>query len=173
MRRSTAICLAFAVSATPALGDARQGCSQDKDQDLAIRSCSELIQQGNDTAKTYNNRGRIYVLRGDYARGIADFSEALRRNPRHAAAYNNRAFAYLKIGRPGQALIDAEKSLALDPNNAEFFDTRGHILEALGRGKEALADFRQALMKAPDLETSKDALKRLGASPAELERSRR
>lgn len=164
MRRFTTICLAFVVAATPALGDARKGCSQDKDQNLALRSCSQLIQQGNDTAKTYNNRGRIYVLRGEHARGIADFTEALRRNPRHAGAYNNRAFAYLKAGKPAQGLLDADKSLALDPNNADVFDTRGHILEALGRRKEAIADFRRALMNAPYLGTSKDALKRLGAS---------
>jgi tetratricopeptide (TPR) repeat protein len=44
-------------------------------------------------------------------------------------------------------------------------DTRGHIFEALGRREEAIADFRRALAKAPDLQGSKDALKRLGASP--------
>jgi hypothetical protein len=42
---------------------------------------------------------------------------------------------------------------------------RGHIFEALGRREEAIADFRRALAKAPDLQGSKDALKRLGASP--------
>ncbi len=165
MTRRAAICLALALGAAPALADPRQGCSQDKDHDLAIRACSELIQEGNGTAKTYSNRGRIYVLRGDYARAIADFSEALQRNPNHATAYNNRAFAYLKIGRPAQALLDAEKSLVLDSNNAEFFDTRGQILETLKRRTEAIADFRRALSKAPDLESSKDALKRLGVSP--------
>jgi tetratricopeptide (TPR) repeat protein len=165
LARCASICLALAVAAAPALADPRQGCSQDKDQDLAIRSCSELIEQGNETAKTYNNRGRIYVMRGDYARGIEDFTEALKRNSSHATAYNNRAFAYLKIGRPAQALLDAEKSLSLDPGNAEFFDTRGHILEALKRRGDAIADFRRALAKAPNLETSRDALKRLGASP--------
>lgn len=165
LARRAAICLALAVATVPALAEPREGCSQDKDQDLAIRSCSELIEHGNETAKTYNNRGRIYVMRGDFARGIEDFSEALKRNPSHATAYNNRAFAYLKIGRPAQALLDAEKSLALDPGNAEFFDTRGHILEALKRRTEAIADFRRALLKAPNMETSREALKRLGVSP--------
>jgi tetratricopeptide (TPR) repeat protein len=165
MRRLAAIGVALIAGATPALADARRDCSQDKDFNLAIQACSQLIQDGDATAKTYNNRGRIYVMTGDYVRGIADFTEALTRDPTSAAAYNNRAFAYLKLGQPDQALLDAEKCLALNPNNADALDTRGHILETLGRHAEAIADFRRALTAAPNLTSSREALKRLGVAP--------
>ncbi len=48
---------------------------------------------------------------------------------------------------------------------AATLDTRGSIFEALGRREEAIADFRRALSKAPNLQSSKDGLKRLGAEP--------
>jgi tetratricopeptide (TPR) repeat protein len=165
MRTLITACAAFLAGAVPAIADAWTGCSQDKDLTLALQSCSQLIEEGDATAKTYNNRGRIYVLKGDYAHGIADFTEALRRDPAHATAYNNRAFAYLKLGQPSQALIDVEKSLAFNSNSAEALDTHGHILEALGRLDEAIAEFRRALTAAPNLASSREGLRRLGAPP--------
>ena len=51
------------------------------------------------------------------------------------------------------------------PTGPETLDTRGHILEALGRREEAIADFRRALSIEPRLGGSRDALKRLGATP--------
>jgi regulator of sirC expression with transglutaminase-like and TPR domain len=72
--------------------------------------------------------------------------------------------AYFKAAKAAQGLPDAKKSLSLRPDEPEALDTRGHIFEALGRRQEAIADFRRALAKMPDLQESKDALKRLGAS---------
>ena len=76
-----------------------------------------------------------------------------------------RAWAYFKADKAAQGLPDVEKSLQLLPDDPGALDTRGHIFEALGRREEAIADFRRALANAPDLQGSKDALKRLGASP--------
>jgi len=41
----------------------------------------------------------------------------------------------------------------------------GSIFEALGRREEAIADFRRALSKDPNMQGSKDGLKRLGVEP--------
>ena len=49
------------------------------------------------------------------------------------------------------------------PSNASFLDARGHILEMLGRKAQAIASFRQALAADRELQSSKDALRRLGA----------
>ena len=62
-----------------------------------------------------------------------------------------------------QALKQALKQA---PNDLNALDTRAHIFEALGRKDEAIADFRQALaqqFRQFDIETSRAALKRLGA----------
>jgi tetratricopeptide (TPR) repeat protein len=62
-------------------------------------------------------------------------------------------------------LPDVNKSLKLRADDADTLDSRGHIFEAMGRHEEAIADFRRALTNNPDLQASKDALKRLGAGP--------
>ena len=79
--------------------------------------------------------------------------------------WNGRAWAYFELKRAKEGLPDAEKALELDPKSAVAFDTRGHIREALGQKEEAIADFRKALELDPNLQESKDALKRLGATP--------
>jgi Tfp pilus assembly protein PilF len=70
--------------------------------------------------------------------------------------------AYFTAGKPAQGLPDVEKSLELHPDDPDALETRGLIFEVLGRKEKAIADFRRALVVAPNLQSSKDALKRLG-----------
>jgi tetratricopeptide (TPR) repeat protein len=135
------------------------------DTDHAIADYNEAIRLDPDLAEAYSSRGIAYRAKGDTNRAIADYNEAIRLNPSFAEAYNNRAWAYFNAGKAAQGLPDAERSLQLLPNNAHLLDTRGHIFEALGRREEAIADFRRALSINPKLEASREALKRLGASP--------
>ena len=51
------------------------------------------------------------------------------------------------------------------PASANAFDSLGEICEKLGRRDQAVASYRRALTLAPDLQSSADALRRLGASP--------
>jgi tetratricopeptide (TPR) repeat protein len=113
----------------------------------------------------YYYRALDYAKKGDLGPAIADYSKAVELDPKFAPAYNARAWTYFKAAKAAQGLPDVEKSLQLLPDDPGALDTRGHIFEALGRREEAIADFRLALAKAPDLQGSKDALKRLGASP--------
>ena len=59
---------------------------------------------------------------------------------------------------------DANKALELSPDHPDALDTRGSIFEALGRREDAISDYKRALIKNPQLQTSIDALKRLGVS---------
>jgi tetratricopeptide (TPR) repeat protein len=100
---------------------------------------------------------------GAYDRAIADDSQSIALNAGDPRAYWLRAHAYVKSGQVALALPDADRVLALhsDPINFEF---RGSIFEALGRREEAIADYRQALALYPDLQSSKEALRRLDAA---------
>jgi tetratricopeptide (TPR) repeat protein len=111
----------------------------------------------------YRNRSGTYAKKGEYDRAIADFDKAIELDPKYAGAYNSRAMVFFTDGKPAQGLPDVEKSLELHPDDPNALDTRGLIFEALGRKQEAIADFRRALAMAPNLQSSKDALKRLGA----------
>ena len=110
-----------------------------------------------------DGRAVVYGNNGDNDRAIADYDKAIEIDPKYAPAYNGRAMVYFTAGKPAQGLPDVEKSLELRPDYPEALDTRGLIFEALGRKQEAIADFRRALAMAPNLQSSKDALKRLGA----------
>ena len=67
-------------------------------------------------------------------------------------------------GDPVRALEDAGKALQIRPYDADALDTRGHILEILGRREEAIIEYKKAIRLDPDIESSKEGLKRLGAN---------
>ena len=78
--------------------------------DLVIRGCSEVIRLATETPKklavAFANRGNGYVLKGDYDRAIADYSEAIKLDPNLTAAYNGRAGAYSDQGDVDRAVAD-------------------------------------------------------------------
>ena len=101
---------------------------------------------------------------GAFDKAISDYTRVIEIRPKDADAYNNRAWAYYSMGDPVRALEDAGKALQIRPYDAYALDTRGHILEILGRRAEAILDYKMAIRLNPDIESSKEALKRLGAN---------
>jgi tetratricopeptide (TPR) repeat protein len=146
-----------------------QGCSQARDRDRAIRECARLIGIQPNAVLAYNYRAVAYSGIGEFDRAIADFTEAIRLDPQYAEAYNGRAWTYMKVGKAAQGLTDAERSLELRPNDPGILDTRGHIYEALSQREKAVADYRRVLSLLPkdhpQVQETKDILKRLGVSP--------
>ena len=161
MSRLAVVWIGLLLGAPAAFGDARKDCYE-KSGAIAIRACTEAIQNNPTDAVSYVNRAFEYLQRGDYERTIADYSKAIELDPKRPDAHQGRAWAYFKIGKAAQGLTDVERSLKLKPDDAQALDTRGHIHEALGRREEAIADFRRALAIEPRLQGSKQGLQRLG-----------
>lgn len=136
-----------------------------RDYDRAIADYSEAIRLNPSDASAYNGRGSAYHDKREYDRAIADYSRAIEIDPRSADCYSYRAWTYFKAGKAAQGLPDAERALQLSPYYVGALNTRGHIFEALGRREEAIADFRRVLDIDPSIQASREALKRLGASP--------
>ena len=86
------------------------------------------------------------------------------RTQRASGAAKRLGVDYTTVARRVRALEDANKSLQLRPYGADAFDTRAHIFEILGRRAEAISDYQKALRLNPDIEGSKEGLKRLGAA---------
>src|SRR5262245_835658 len=84
----TLVCLALVAIPTSVLAGTSQDCAQDKNYDLRIRACSDIIgRYGRSAAWAYVNRGIAYSEKGDQDRAIADFTTAIWINPREVEAY--------------------------------------------------------------------------------------
>jgi tetratricopeptide (TPR) repeat protein len=132
------------------------------DYDRAIADYTKAIEINGQLAPIYGDRGLVYQRKSDYDRAIADYTKAIEINGQYAVVYGRRAIAYRLKGDYDRAIADANHLLALRPSDAITLNTRGHIFEALGRREEAIADFRWALDINPNIEETREALKRLG-----------
>lgn len=131
--------------------------------DKAITAFSEAIKL-KPTANAYNLRGIAYYDKQNWESAIADYAEAIKLEPRHGEALNNRAWTEFKAGNARKALPDADLAVQVLPTKSFVWDTRGHINEALGNKTAAIRDYRKAINLDPTNDTSKEGLRRLGAT---------
>jgi len=75
-----------------------------------------VIRLAPEDARGWRNRGMMYLLQDEWAKGIADYDQAIRFDPNDAYSYNNRGIARAaKKDREG-AIADFRKALALRPD---------------------------------------------------------
>ena len=135
----------------------REWCERkpgDSGYDLMMRGCTAMIQAGNETPKilavAFNARGNGFVVKKDYDRAVADFSEAIRLDPADAAVFRDRATAYAANNDADSAIRDYTEAARLDPRNAIAFHDRGLVYQnQMGDMKRAIADYTEALRLDP------------------------
>jgi tetratricopeptide (TPR) repeat protein len=114
----------------------------------------DVIAKAPQNFEAYNNVGRVYLDRGDYARGeqfvrraleVASRSEHIRRSPKAIAGiHNNMAIALLRTGNERGAIEELHRSLALDSNRAPAHMNLGNAL-ARTSPEAAIACYERAL----------------------------
>ena len=110
---------------TPAAADDIADCSQSANDDLRIRGCTSLIQQGSADAVSYYGRGLALYNLGDFRRAVADYETYIERDPENTAAYYSRGLALSKLGEFDRAIADFEIYIARDSENADAYYSRG------------------------------------------------
>jgi tetratricopeptide (TPR) repeat protein len=143
-----------------------------KDYIAAIADYSDAIRLNTSFDYLYARRGEVHGLRGDFERALTDYAEAIRRDPADWNYLRERADLYIaradknaatRSDDLGRARADMDKLLRENKSaRGNDYEKRGLILEKLGRRAEAIEDFRAALAKDSSLNTSKQALQRLG-----------
>ena len=114
MRELFAVQLMVVVLASaPASADDRRNCLHDKNPEVRIRGCSEIIRRDSTDAIAYYNRAVAYEMRDDTDRAIADYTKAIELAPDNAAAYDNRGRAYTRKGDYTRAMGDVLKASEL------------------------------------------------------------
>jgi tetratricopeptide (TPR) repeat protein len=77
----------------------------------------------------------------------------------------HRGNAYLIKDDYDRAIADYNKAIELRPKRAGVYSNRGRAYEKKGDNARAIADYNKLLELDPDIQSAKDGLKRLGASP--------
>ena len=130
-------------------------CIQNKDNDLAIKSCTEFIQQATSNKvalrTAYHRRSVAYAVKRHYDHAIADVTKAIELNNRMADAYVTRGFIRVNSNRDhADAIIDFTKAIELDPAFSQAYIGRGIAYTETDNLSEAIADFSQAIALSDD-----------------------
>jgi tetratricopeptide (TPR) repeat protein len=112
----------------------------------AIIQYSNAIKSDPLYAIAYDNRGLLYLNRGDFVKAAADFSRAIELDPDFADAYLNRGIAYaLGTGQYVAAISDYAKAIELNPTDALGYNYRGYLYMVKMQEKEkACSDWKTA-----------------------------
>jgi lipoprotein NlpI len=123
------------------------------DPDLAIRTCTRLIEFGSldrpQLARAYHIRGTEWANQGNYDRAIADYTLAVELDPKLTAAYFNRALSRSERGDGDLAIADYDAVLKLSPNDSRAYMGRAFEWTAKGDYKRAAEDYESIIRLDP------------------------
>lgn len=180
MRRILLLAALLLAAAPGAQAATVDDCRQDRDFDLAIRACTELLA---DQRASPSQRAVLYTLRciayrrkADFDRAVADCDQAVGLAPLFTPALTARAIAYLGRSQYDRALADVSRVVTIQPGSASY-NNRAWILYKMGEMARAEQDVTKALELNPSngaaLDTRAHVRATLGRKEAALEDFRR
>lgn len=95
-------------------------------------------------------RGRMFKLRGQWRRAIADFDAALAIRPAAPAVLFLRGCALATIGHARAAIADLVRSTEILPDQADAHQELGVLFAWIGDAENAIARYRRALALEPE-----------------------
>ena len=99
---------------------------------------------------SWQARGDMYGLQGDWNRAIAQYNQAiLRGTNRHGSAYADRGYARMQLRQDAKALGDLDRAIRLDPEDGDSLYNRGLIRFERRQYGLAEADFGRAIALMP------------------------
>jgi tetratricopeptide (TPR) repeat protein len=133
--------------------------------DFLIDTCTLALEQepltSMDHARTFVNRGVVYLRRQRWDAAASDFNAAQRYAPELAEIYLNRGCLLISLRRYSDAISETDKGLALNPREPEkAYYNRALAHEMLDQMKEAYFDYRKASELKPDWADPKTQLTR-------------
>ncbi len=135
----------------------------------AIKDFSHAIELDPKSSPAYEGRGLANGMAEASDDAYSDLNRAIALDPRSPVAFAFRAYVYKQDDQPDIGSKDVETALKLDANSPEALWARGEIEEANGQADTAIADLRHVLQLKPSWQFASDALKRLGASPDDVD----
>ena len=115
--------------------------------DNAVADFSKAIEISPNDLMALGNRGRLYLIRREYAKAIADFDKVLEMAPDRSDAYDSRAHCYFELRNFQHALADIEQVIKLQPDVAHHYASRALVAydpKGLRRGHRGLHESDRA-----------------------------
>lgn len=116
----------------------------------AMAGFTKALELDPTNAKSYANRGAIYLTWKQPQQALAELNEAIRLKPDLVIAHVYRGYCYFALGQHKRAIENYDEALRLDPKNASAYNGRGISQNQLGRTKVAIEDFSQAIAADPN-----------------------
>ena len=110
---------------------------------------SDILRKNPNCWMALNNRGLIYMEKGDRSKAITDFNTALQLNPQFEEVYISRGHYYFQLGRYDEAFNDFNTAVKINPYLDEAYRNRGAVYFVRQKYSSALADFNRALYLNP------------------------
>lgn len=110
----------------------------------AITHYTKAIDLNPELAKSYYNRGVVYLDTGDFVAAIEDFKKAIVLYPEDAEAYYNRGVAYSNIDGFLPAIKDFDEAIKLDLKDSIVYFYRGVAWLYVKEWQKAKADLTDA-----------------------------
>ncbi len=121
----------------------------EENSDKAIEIYNECIKIDPDFAEAYNNRGVLYLKKGDKDKAENDFNEAISKG--YVEAYLNLGLLNCQRGEKDKAKNDFDAAITNKRNYAEAYYIRGLWRYINGEEIEGIDDIRTARGKKPDV----------------------
>lgn len=116
---------------------------------LAIDNCTEAIERSNFYKEAIFDRGRFYIINGEYRKAVNDYVR-LFRDYNDYVAYFNCGLAYEYLLNYDSAMYCYKKSIELEPNYARSNLGVGDMLVKNNKYNDALEYYNKAIELNPD-----------------------
>jgi tetratricopeptide (TPR) repeat protein len=138
------IALLTALTIAPAHAETSRDCASN-DHQLAIKACTEMINQNPRNAISYYNRAISYTETNQLDLALADYDKAIELNSNYHEAFNNRGNIYMRREDYKRALENYDAAIKINPRYARAHNNRGEAFENQGMLDQALAAYSRAI----------------------------
>lgn len=118
--------------------------------DEALEYFNQRVAEHPDEPAYWNNRGRVWEEKKEFAKAIADYNEAAKLAPEDSTTHNNLGTAYQKQGDHAAAIKHYDSALQSDAQNPTVFYNRGRANQYAGNYEAAANDYAEAVRVDPN-----------------------
>ena len=121
-----------------------------KQLDLALADFNEAIALNPRVATAWNDKGMVYVDRGQFDSSLVYFDQAVQLDPNLGAPRSNRGAILLGRGNVAAAVTDFTVAIESSPRLFDARTNRALAYSRMGQHENAIADLRTALEIEPN-----------------------